>query len=82
MAIHLFVKDTFTLVKIRVGSVYKFFDEIGKIIILSQVAAYINERLVLGKGCNYKLPLELASFVSLAGDDSTKYSEVQLEQRR
>ena len=46
MAIHLFVKDTFTLVKIRVGSVYKFFDEIGKIIILSQVASYINERLV------------------------------------
>ena len=81
MAIHLFVKDTFTLVKIRVGSVYKFFDDIGQIIILSQVAAYINERLVLGKGCTYKLPLGLASFVSLAGDDPTMLSDAQIEQK-
>jgi hypothetical protein len=35
MAMHLFVKETFTVVKIRVGSVYKFFDDIGQIIILS-----------------------------------------------
>ena len=81
MAIHLFVKDTFTLVKIRVGSVYKFFDEIGKIIILSQVASYINERLVEGKGCKFKLPLELASFCSLAGDDPTMLSDAQIEQK-
>ena len=35
MAMHLFVKDTCTIVKVIVSKVYRYFDDIGQIIILS-----------------------------------------------
>ncbi len=79
MAMHIFVKDSCVLVKIRVGSVINYFDEIGRIIILSQLACYINESVVKKKIGIFKLPLNMASYVLLAGDDPTKLSSAQLE---
>ena len=35
MKMFLFVKSTFTPVKIHVGKVYNYFDDVGRIIILS-----------------------------------------------
>ncbi len=79
MAMYLFVKNTYCLVKIRVGSVINYFDEIGRIIILSQLACYINETILKKNPCKFKLPLNMASYVSLAGDDATRLSAAQVE---
>jgi hypothetical protein len=79
MALNLFVKSTCDLVKIRVGSVIDFFDEVGRIIILSQLACYINEKVAKGKVCKFKLPLNMARYVSLAGDNPTHFSSSQLQ---
>ena len=86
MKMFLFVKSTFTPVKIHVGKVYNYFDDVGRIIILSQLGYWIDEevRAKASKkksGKTFKMPLELAKYVALAGDDTTKLTEAQIKEK-
>ena len=80
MVVHIFIKSTFKLIDLYVAKVYMLFDEIGRIIILSQLAAFIDELVKKDSKKLFKLPLEIAKYVALAGDDPTKLSQAQQEQ--
>ncbi len=45
MVMHVYIKNIYTMVDLYIGKVYKLFDDIGRIILLSQLAAFIDEEM-------------------------------------
>jgi hypothetical protein len=83
MVMHVYIKSIYTLVDLYIAKVYMYFDDIGRIILLSQLAAFIDEEVQKGGAAKkiFKLPLEMAKYVALAGDDPTKLSPSQIAER-